>query len=251
MLNQKGGSKTDTLVKLVLILFISLLSFSIGTFVGKQFSDTQYKLAMETDAGGSEMDQERDIASAEGEHFEMEPSDALTEEDRNSLEAELMQAKATEGQELDTTGGHQASETTKIAKVTEKNETGTHIIAKETLKRVESAATRIAQGQSPTRQVASVGMANTAKLPLRASADSIGKYTVQVSSHSNEKDALEHAKSLQEKGYGAFYTSADVKGKTWYRVNVGLFGSQTEANESRKKIIGTDIKNGYVAKIVQ
>lgn len=32
-------SQADTLVKIVLIFFISLISFSIGTFVGKQVSD--------------------------------------------------------------------------------------------------------------------------------------------------------------------------------------------------------------------
>ncbi|MBK7844822.1 MAG: hypothetical protein IPJ71_14245 [Bdellovibrionales bacterium] len=45
MLSQRGGSKADTVVKLVLIFFISLLSFSVGTFVGKQVSDSDYKRA--------------------------------------------------------------------------------------------------------------------------------------------------------------------------------------------------------------
>ena len=39
------GSKTDVVVKLVLVFFISLLSFSIGTFVGKKYSDNQHQLA--------------------------------------------------------------------------------------------------------------------------------------------------------------------------------------------------------------
>lgn len=43
--NQRGGAKTDTMVKLILVFFVSLLSFSVGTFVGKQFSDSQHKLA--------------------------------------------------------------------------------------------------------------------------------------------------------------------------------------------------------------
>lgn len=44
-MNQIGGSRTDTLIKLVLVFFLSLLSFSVGTFVGKQFSDSQHKIA--------------------------------------------------------------------------------------------------------------------------------------------------------------------------------------------------------------
>lgn len=39
------GSKTVLVGKLALVFFISLLSFSIGTFVGKKFSDNQHQLA--------------------------------------------------------------------------------------------------------------------------------------------------------------------------------------------------------------
>lgn len=39
VMNNYGGTRADTLVKLTLIFFISLLSFSIGTFIGKQLSD--------------------------------------------------------------------------------------------------------------------------------------------------------------------------------------------------------------------
>ena len=42
---ERYGSKTDVVVKLILVFFISLLSFSIGTFVGKKFSDNQHKIA--------------------------------------------------------------------------------------------------------------------------------------------------------------------------------------------------------------
>ncbi len=50
----EGGSKADTAVKLVLIFFISLLSFSVGTYVGKQVSDSDYHRAnLEVDYGHS------------------------------------------------------------------------------------------------------------------------------------------------------------------------------------------------------
>ena len=39
------SQKTDKMLKLALVFFISLLSFSIGTFVGKKYSDNQHKLA--------------------------------------------------------------------------------------------------------------------------------------------------------------------------------------------------------------
>jgi cell division septation protein DedD len=50
MSKAEGGSKTDTAVKLVLIFFISLLSFSVGTYVGKQVSDSDsHRAALEID----------------------------------------------------------------------------------------------------------------------------------------------------------------------------------------------------------
>lgn len=33
----------DTLVKVVLVFFLSLLSFSVGTFIGKQVSDADHQ----------------------------------------------------------------------------------------------------------------------------------------------------------------------------------------------------------------
>lgn len=38
------SSKADTLVKVVLVFFISLLSFSIGTFMGKQVADHDHEV---------------------------------------------------------------------------------------------------------------------------------------------------------------------------------------------------------------
>lgn len=65
------ASKTDVMVKLVLVFFISLLSFSIGTFVGKKYSDNQHQLAaLEPSKTSSEAAHgEREVASvgAEGE----------------------------------------------------------------------------------------------------------------------------------------------------------------------------------------
>ncbi|MCB0361552.1 MAG: hypothetical protein KDD35_02455 [Bdellovibrionales bacterium] len=82
MLNQLGTSKTDTIIKLVLIFFISLLSFSVGTFVGKQVSDSDYKrAALEDDYKSFRQASQNDHSQ---EHSEADISDeeltSLTEE---------------------------------------------------------------------------------------------------------------------------------------------------------------------------
>src|ERR1700744_2104029 len=72
MAKETGSSRTDTIVKVMLVFFISLLSFSVGTFVGKQVSDSDHRrMALESEFQG------RDVASSEGEKA------AATEEANN------------------------------------------------------------------------------------------------------------------------------------------------------------------------
>ncbi len=77
-----------------------------------------------------------------------------------------------------------------------------------------------------------------------------GKYTVQVASYREKRDARELADRLMRKGYQAFVAEAEVPGKgTWYRVRVGRFGTRKEAasfgeNLKRKE---RSIKTVYVA----
>ncbi len=77
--SEKGSSKADTLIKVVLVFFISLLSFSVGTFVGHQFSKSeQRRMALE-----GEYKAERGIASTnaeDGEKISEKEVESLTEE---------------------------------------------------------------------------------------------------------------------------------------------------------------------------
>src|SRR5690348_3863578 len=94
MLGQFGGSRTDTLIKLVLVFFLSLLSFSVGTFVGKQFSDSQHKIA---DLENNNGDAERSTASIPADVAKPEPGQAITEEEINKLSDEFMKKEKLEG----------------------------------------------------------------------------------------------------------------------------------------------------------
>ena len=81
----KKGSMAEFGVKLVLVFFISLLAFSVGTFVGKGFSDSEYRRAAlegETHSG-------RSTASDET----AESSDELTQEEIASLTDEFIESE--------------------------------------------------------------------------------------------------------------------------------------------------------------
>lgn len=83
MNNEKGGSKMDTVVKMVLILFVSLLSFSVGTFVGRQFTESEMKQAA-LDAG--------DFKGARG-TASVDDGESGSEEDVEAMAEELVKAE--------------------------------------------------------------------------------------------------------------------------------------------------------------
>src|SRR5580693_4454168 len=85
MAKETGSSRTDTIVKVVLVFFISLLSFSVGTFVGKQVSDSDHRrLALE-----GEYKADRQVASTDTK-AEAEAADKISEKEVESLTEEFV-----------------------------------------------------------------------------------------------------------------------------------------------------------------
>jgi cell division protein FtsN len=90
MAKNSRGSKLDTVIKLSLVFFISLLSFAVGTFVGKGVSDTEYKeMALES----GEYKGFRGTASVDPAATEVTPESGLSEEDIESLTEEFVNAE--------------------------------------------------------------------------------------------------------------------------------------------------------------
>ena len=83
--SENGSSKADTLIKVVLVFFISLLSFSVGTFVGHQFSKSeQRRMALE-----GEYKAERGVASVDGSANEVD-DEKISEKEVESLTEEFV-----------------------------------------------------------------------------------------------------------------------------------------------------------------
>ena len=280
MLSQKGGARTDTVVKLVLIFFVSLLSFSVGTFVGKQVSDSDYKrLALEDEYKGNGHD-----AAAEGDaHGE---STAATEEEVANLTDEFVKNEKAEVKMEE--GGHEGAEREVASenpakadehgykKVGGKKEEAKdmHAAANKELSggheapaahaaapahkeapahkmdEPTDAAKRVASGKSATKTEVAPRQPNSVLPSVATSA--VGKFTIQVASFASEEEAKTNAAELKEKGWNAFYVPADIKGKTWYRVSVGLFSDMKSASTFRQKFLTeTNISSAIVQKIVQ
>lgn len=273
MSGEKYGSKTDVVVKLVLVFFIALLSFSIGTFVGKKFSDNQYKLSQlepqnghnEEATASTEGGENRGIASISPNAGEVKPEKALSDDEIAKLASEFVSddeggkkqevkpttAAAGEAHGEKAEGKTEAKTEIKEAAKTELTASahGTTNTGKSVLKEAQplKPAERMAEGKSavvanPPAVVSRI----PSSLPKEAATSAIGKYTVQVASYASEKEAQKKAAELKDHGYSAFYVAAKVKGQTWYRVSVGLFTTQKEADTYKKDLM----KNGKVASAI-
>ena len=270
---EKGSSKADTLVKVVLVFFISLLSFSVGTFVGKQVSDSDHRrVALE-----GEFKTDRGLASVEGK--EGESADKISDKEVESLTEEFVNkeklAAAETGEEETTTekvadkeDKHEKAEPSGY-KPYNRNKAETHAATAETEQPAEKAveapkaktakamddathgvAEKVAKGEAPT-DGAKEERKPASTLPSVA-ASAVGKYTVQVASYADEKEAKNHAADLKGKGWNSFYFPAAVQGKTWYRVSVGLFNNFKSATDFRAQFMkDANTKSAIVQKIVQ
>ena len=91
MKNQVGSSRMDTVLKLLLVAFISLLAFSSGVYFGKQLSDSDYQLkALESDfssQGGAQAKNEH--GSGRDEAINEEEVAALSDKWVNSEKEEM------------------------------------------------------------------------------------------------------------------------------------------------------------------
>ena len=275
---EKGSSKADTLVKVVLVFFISLLSFSVGTFVGKQVSDSDHRrLALEGEYKTERTVASTDKAEAGDEAISDKEVENLTEEFVNkeksrepaaaNEEEKAEPASAVEHAEGNGYKSYPRGKGPKEAKAErppvkpEHAEVAEHEHAAPTpapapahpAKKADAAhaaAEKIAANKAPSDGAPEERKPN-AVLPAVASS-AVGKYTVQVASYPSEEEAKNHAAGLKGKGWNAFYLPATIQGKPWFRVSVGLFNNDKSAKEFRAQFMKeSGSKTALVQKIVQ
>lgn len=289
-MSKSGGSKADTAVKLVLIFFISLLSFTVGTLVGGQFEKSKsHQMTLETEGGAghaAEAEEAGDVAAS-----------PISDEDVEGLE-DFVTNGSTGGRKIASADEHAApaahgaaahdeeeaapaakpsegyTHASQIRPASEGRETASAHAAPVTGH--EAAAKMAPQVAKATRSAAAANHETNAavesaaerlahdqapaadmKKPRAPSAalpmvanSVIAKYTVQVASYGTEAEAKTYATKLQEKGYDSFYLPAAVNGKTWYRVSIGRFEDQASAAAQRKKIMET-VPSAIVQKILK
>ncbi len=267
------NAKIDTFVKLALIFFISLLSFAIGTFVGKKYSDSQYKMAslergghkatgdqtasfgdhgatQEGDGPGTGHDQ-REVASipkaAHGTAKGHGDSEIMNDEEITKLAEEMGVNQGTTNHAIPMHGTGKApqghGEAKKDNPKTDKNHLNPHRDGQFSKTKSPDKAKAVSHERPLDVATKLTGDAKEANSRDRREPTSLhpnlgqyeqGKFTVQIASFANKGEAEARVYGLKEKGFEAFFIPAQVKGRTWYRVNVGLFATESEAKSYRK-----------------
>ncbi len=275
------ATKSDAVVKLVFVFFITLLSFSIGTFVGKKYSDNQHQLAALEPQKANE-GAHREVASV---HEEGEQrTGAMTDEEIAKLaeefvadETEAIAADAHDSHAAPThgepahgkkahsantahppapiPGGHAVKPDAKSeAHNPRPGKNAPHITNAEPSKTAQDLAAGHAPEMTATakKTPAKTETRVPTSLPKDVAQYSVGKFTVQVASYPEESVAQKMASDLKDKGYSAFYIPANIKGKTYYRVSVGQFATQKEAQAYRSEFMGkAKMTSAIVQKITE
>ena len=262
------SSKSNTIVNLVLVFFISLLSFSIGTFVGKKYSDNQHQLA----ALEPSKTTTREVASVREDGASEKVGSAMSDEEIAKLAEEFVtDDQGTEKADAHGEEGHSAvaanehgsapakGHETTTTTASEKAHGETHAAVSAT--KPSAIAQELAAGKTPAtgheaKPVAATTVSKENRIPSSLPKDvaqySVGKFTVQVAAYGDEAEAKKMASDLKGKGYSAFYIPANVKGKTWYRVSVGQFATQKEAQTYRGELMtNANISSAMVQKITE
>lgn len=248
MRGQNGSSRLDTVLKMLLIAFVSLLAFSSGVYFGKQMSDSEYQLkALEKDFNDNEKVASTDEASGDQAEAAAPAQDAMIDEEVAQLSNKYMKAD----DDGDETG---AKDTTKdasreVASVDEKKPAKADA-KKVDLNDVKKVAERVLKNEAPTVPEKQAKSRKPASLPKVAAPSVTAEYTVQVASYPVESQAQTQAADLVKKGFPAYPIEATVKGKTWYRVSVGSFKTQKDAAEYRTQLMKqANLSSAIVQKI--
>lgn len=225
---------TNRIIELALVFFISLFSFSIGTFVGKKYSDNQHRLALlEPNKKTEERKEIENAAPTETAAATTNSESEITDADVAKM-AEEFSSDNEEVHSDATVAKAEAATTTAATAATTKSVK----VVKPEVKDVKEVAAN--EEENSERDIASI--------PVKAK--SMGTYTVQVGSYPSEAEATKMTDSLLARGYKANAVAANVNGKTMYRVQVGMFNNFNEAQEYKKELMEKNrLTSAFVQKV--
>ncbi len=242
--------KSETFIKLGLVFFISLLSFAIGTMVGSEFKERQYKLS-KLEPHGNQHGQSREVASA-GKQNKLSDEEIAKLAEEFVTDDTVETAKDGSNKEVPAIDNRAAQ--AHAEQFEEMNDVALAAAQDLIEKRGSNSDRAVATAETGKKMAMNKSATATLPqaLPKNAAQDSVGKYTVQVGSYVKEDEAKRRAEALRSKGYTAFYIPGTLEGKTWFRVNVGTYATQDEAKRANDKYAGDNAgQRGFVKEIIK
>ena len=239
------SSGTDTIVKVVLVFFISLLSFSIGTFVGKKFSDNQHKMiAMEPTKGLKAESAEAINESDANLHNAGKPNashdigETISDDQVVALEEEM-----TSEEDLSSTAAATDAKSEPVKPHSGSTHPAQTAPAKvnPSVKTSETKSTVHSEDSTSNEHAKSETLIEAPKI-AKALANEVavhgnGKYTIQIAAYPTQEEAEKKVSELKSLKFESFSTEATIKGHQWYRVNVGIYATIREAQENKVQLI--------------
>jgi cell division protein FtsN len=230
----KKDNRLEKVVVFLLVVLISLLSFSVGVISGKGLSDKEYAL--------KSIDQKYSHALNDESAEEATDSDLSEEEIQQLANAAIQAAEKNGGTEGEVDDANEAAEIAALEqKAGGKAATAPAAKAEKTIASVEKAAAPAKAQKDEERFPTSVK-----KGSLEA------EYTVQVAAYPNPKDAEAMSATLIKKGFPAFPIKVMVNGAEWYKVSVGSFKNRKEAMDYQADLKKQGVvKDAFVQKITK
>lgn len=251
----KKDSRLEKVVVFLLVVLISLLSFSVGVISGKGLSDKEYALKA--------IDQKHSHALNEDGADDSESE--LSESEIQQLANAAIQAAEKNGDVATDGDDHEAAE---IAALEKKAASNSHAADSHaaTNGHGNAAATAKTTILEETKKSATTTAATNAHSSTTAAAahdedrfpTSVKKgaaeaeFTVQVAAYPNPKDAETLAATLIKKGHPAFPIKVMSNGAEWHKVNIGSFKTRKEAMDYQAELKKQGIvKEAFIQKITK
>lgn len=212
----KKENRLEKVIVFMLVVLISLLSFSVGVISGKGLSDKQFAL--------ESLDKKHSQALT-GDDFKDEATADLTEEEIQQLANAALEAAETDAEAKD-------------GATDEKAPASVAAVAPSAEKSSVAAVPTADENRAPT----------SVKKQMPMNLD----YTVQVASYPTLNDAETMSTSLVKKGFPAFPIKVSIKGQDWYRVSVGSFKTKKEAVDYQDTLKKQGVvKDAVVQKLIK
>jgi cell division septation protein DedD len=266
--------KMDAIMKVMAVFFVSILSFTLGTYTGKRFSDYQNKQLAASE-------QQRSMASAanheDSASHQQASGEVMSDEDIEKLAKSLAEGESevidvSSGQrgtasESEKAGLHEHKEPNWETKKSTELSVAKDSTESESKPREESATTHAQKAPQSKPELTTPEAGSKAanpqppvslkeekkSSPKTSWLEKAGKYSIQVGSFPTQEEAQKFSELLEKKGETAFWVAAKVVDsrkpdsfKTWYRVHIGLFADPKEANEYKNKLLSEKIVSSAI-----